>query len=360
MRLLLLTIDYPPETGGVQRLLSGMVEHLSGRHQVRVAVGRGLGTASPVGPRWRRFVRLAALTLRALQSWRRHRPELVICGHALLAPMCRVIGSLTRTKYVAMAYGSEVRSPKTMRLVRWGLRGASRIVAISAFTRQAVLAGGLSPERVEVILPAAALPVGNDPTGSHGDVEPGLLLCVARLAERYKGHDVLIKAMPLVRARAPHARLVIVGEGPLRPYLERLAGSLTVSDAVTFTGELPDEELEAWYRRCALFVLPSRETRDGGAEGFGLVFAEASLRGKCVVAGRSGGVPDAVVEGRTGVLVDPGDVGAVADALIHLLNHPDQAVDMGQEGSRRGRQELSWTSFISRLEPLFAAAGSRN
>jgi len=362
MRLLLLTIDYPPDTGGVQRLLSGMVEHLSGRHQVRVAVGRGLSAACPDGPRWRRWLRLAMLSLRAAQAWRSHRPDLVLCGHALLAPLCRIGGWFTRTNFVVMAYGSEVRSPRTMRIVRWGLRGASRVVAISEFTRHAVLAGGLAPEHVEVILPAtsplARREGAND--SSRGDVESGLLLCVARLAERYKGHDVLIKAMPLVRSRAPHARLVIVGDGPLRPYLERLAASLRVTDVVRFTGELPDDELEMWYRRCALFVLPSRETPDGGAEGFGLVFSEASLRGKCVVAGRSGGVPDAVVDGRTGVLVDPGEVGAVADALIHLLNHPEQAERMGREGSRRTRQELSWTSFISRAEPLFAAAGSRN
>jgi phosphatidylinositol alpha-1,6-mannosyltransferase len=184
------------------------------------------------------------------------------------------------------------------------------------------------------------------------------LLSVARLVERYKGHDVLIQAIPLVCARVPGARLVIVGDGPLRSYLERLARSLDVSEHVLFTGALPDADLEAWYRRCSLFVLPSRESQDGGAEGYGLVYVEANLRDKCVVGGLSGGVPDAVLDGRTGVLVDPVDVAMLADTIVALLEDPEQMAALGREGNRRARQELSWEAYMARLEPILLAAAA--
>jgi phosphatidylinositol alpha-1,6-mannosyltransferase len=318
-----------------------------------------VGGSARRAPLSRRAVDFAGFTVRAIRAWWSQRPELVICGHAFLAPLCRIGSAFSGTPYVVMAYGSEVRSRKTSRFAYWGLARAARVVAVSEFTRQAVVAGGIPAERVDVILPAAGLAApaaGGAPPSC--DVDAGLLLCVARLVERYKGHDVLLKAMPLVRARVPHARLVIVGDGPLRPYLERLATSLAVSEAVHFAGEVPDDCLEEWYRRCALFVLPSREARDGGAEGYGLVFIEANLRGKCVIGGRSGGIPDAIVDGRTGVLVDPTNVVEVADTLIHLLTHPDQAAVMAGEGRRRAHEELSWTSYLSQLEPMLAAAAA--
>src|SRR6185295_16313012 len=111
----------------------------------------------------------------------------------------------------------------------------------------------------------------------------------------------------------------VVGDGPRRPYLERLAASLNVSDAVRFVGGASDAEVDAWYRRCDVFVLAGRESEvSGGAEGYGLVFVEANLRGKAVVGGRSGGIPDAIVDGETGLLVDPLDIGAITDAIVRL------------------------------------------
>jgi phosphatidylinositol alpha-1,6-mannosyltransferase len=178
---------------------------------------------------------------------------------------------------------------------------------------------------------------------------------VGRLVDAYKGHDMVIRAMPLILAKAPGTRYVIVGDGPLRAWLARLAASLGVADAVRFVGEVADDEVDAWYRRCDVFVLASRESEvSGGAEGYGLVFVEASLHGKPLVAGRSGGIPDAVIDGETGLLVDPLDPGDIADAITRVLGEPDLAARLGRAGHRRAVEELSWPRSAEQFARLLA------
>ena len=156
---------------------------------------------------------------------------------------------------------------------------------------------------------------------------------MARLGELYKGHDMALRAMPLILAREPKARYVIVGDGLLRSYLERLAVSMGVERSVTFTGELPSAALDERYARADVITMLSRESPiDGGAEGYGLIFVEAGAWSKPVVGGRSGGIPDAVVDGVTGLLVDPTDIGAIAEALLRVLSDTALARRLGEQG----------------------------
>jgi phosphatidylinositol alpha-1,6-mannosyltransferase len=124
-----------------------------------------------------------------------------------------------------------------------------------------------------------------------------------------------------------------------------------VRDAVTFVGDVSDEEVAAWYERCDVFVLASRESAaSGGAEGYGIVFVEANLHGKPVIGGRSGGVPDAVRDGATGLLVNPLDAGEIADAVIRLMQDPALARRLGAEGRRRALEELSWPRYVEQFD----------
>src|SRR5439155_19430897 len=118
-----------------------------------------------------------------------------------------------------------------------------------------------------------------------------IILSVGRLTEPYKGHDTVIRALPLVKAKCPDVRYVVAGDGPLRDYLGRVARSVGVADDVEFLGEIPDDALPDTYRSCDVLVQLSRESRAlGDAEGFGIVCLEAAACGKPVVAGRSGGL----------------------------------------------------------------------
>jgi phosphatidylinositol alpha-1,6-mannosyltransferase len=363
MRLLVATIDFRPARGGVQTLLERLLERLSQQHEVVVVTPR----ASAADRDWDagrpyRIVRspaagasrldLAVLSARTLVEALAVRPAVILCAHVLLGPVCRLIARLLRRPYVVMAYAYEIRAPRMARISRLALGGAARVVTISDFSRRAVEAHGVAPERVAVIPPGAA--VGLRPPGAHAPLlpDPGpVVLSVGRLVDAYKGHDMVIRALPLILARFPSTRYVIVGDGPLAGYLRRLAESVGVAGAVVFAGAATDAELDGWYRRCDVFVLASRESAvSGGAEGFGIVLVEAGLRGKPVVAGRSGGIPDAVVHDETGLLVSPVDVAEIADAIVRLLADPSYAARLGEQGRRRATGELSWDRYAARFQ----------
>jgi phosphatidylinositol alpha-1,6-mannosyltransferase len=308
-----------------------------------------------------RSLDLSLLGLRALADIIRHRPKLIICGHVLLGPPCRLARWLFRIPYIAMAYAYEVRAPGMRRVAGMALRGARHVITISEFSRQAVMALDVPDKQVTVIRPG---PVAN------GSVERGMsradlplngrgrvLLSVSRLAERYKGHDMVIRALPLIRAKVPDACYIIVGDGWLRPYLERIAASIGVRDAVIFAGEVSESELEAWYRRCDVFILASRESAvGGGSEGYGIVFIEANLHGKPVIGGRSGGIPDAVLDGATGLLVNPLDAADITDAVLRLLTDSSLAARLGAEGRRRAQEELSWGNYVARFDGIIKSS----
>jgi phosphatidylinositol alpha-1,6-mannosyltransferase len=357
MRLLLLTFDFPPAAGGVQQLLSKLAEGLAASHEVAVVTRHQPGDRAWDAGRRHRVLRtwatpstrvdLVLLMLCALVEIARRPPDAIVCGHVLFGPLCRALRAVARIPYVAMAYAYEIRAPRMRRVAGWTLRGGA-VVTISEFSRQAVLAHGVAPDQVVVIPPAAE---SRPATARPGEVAGRVLLSVSRLADRYKGHDMVLRALPLIRARIPDVRYVIVGSGWLRPYLERLAVSLGVRDAVTFVGDVSDEEVAAWYERCDVFVLASRESAaSGGAEGYGIVFVEANLHGKPVIGGRSGGVPDAVRDGATGLLVNPLDAGEIADAVIRLMQDPALARRLGAEGRRRALEELSWPRYVEQFD----------
>ena len=165
-----------------------------------------------------------------------------------------------------------------------------------------------------------------------------MVVCVSRLVPR-KGQDMLIRAMPAIRQRVPGAALVIVGGGPYRTSLRRLAHNFGVAEHVVFTDGVPGDELPAHHAMADVFAMPCR-TRGAGldVEGLGIVYLEASATGVPVVAGRSGGAPETVRDGETGVVVDGWDVGAIAASVGDLLADPDRAARMGEAGRR-------WVSF---------------
>jgi glycosyltransferase involved in cell wall biosynthesis len=296
----------------------------------------------------------------AMAAWRvaGRNPALVIALHPHLAPILWIMRARTRNfRSIIFTHGIEV-----WQALGWprgaALRSADILTGPSADTvqhlisTQHVLPGkvhripwGLDPEFEGRIVAEGSLA----PTPPPGFPLNGqIILTVGRWdsAEKYKGADTLIAALPHVLKVAPEASLVLVGDGDDRPRLEELARTLGVSECANFLHGLSPEQLFACYANCDVFALPS------SGEGFGLVFLEAMAHSKPVIGGAHGGIPDIVEDGVTGLLVQHGDAERLAQALESLLSNPSRAREMGARGRDRLEKTFSFAQFQSRLTQL--------
>lgn len=175
-----------------------------------------------------------------------------------------------------------------------------------------------------------------------------VLLTVGRLVER-KGHDKVISALQFLRDKYPDLVYLIVGRGQNQSKLERMIQDENLSDCVYLFTKVRDEELPLFYELANIFIMPSRELPDGDVEGFGIVYLEAALCGKPVIAGKSGGVSEAVEHNKTGLLVDPEDVGDIVKAISKLLDDGQFADLLGQRANARTRREFQWAKQAEKL-----------
>ena len=179
------------------------------------------------------------------------------------------------------------------------------------------------------------------------------LLTLARLSPR-KGHLTVLEAVHRLQGRIPGLRYVIAGDGPQRDRLEARAGELGIREQVRFTGDVTETEKAALLHDCDLLVLPNQDLPlPGGGidtEGFGIVFLEAAACGKPVIGGRAGGVPEAVLDGRTGLLVDPESPGDLAEAIYRLWSDRDFAAALGRAARARAEREFTWQRIAARYE----------
>jgi phosphatidyl-myo-inositol dimannoside synthase len=264
--------------------------------------------------------------------------------------------------YMVSAQGTYAVVPLQRPPDRWfygyALRRAAVVTVPSTYTRDALLHALGKPARVEL------LANGVDPTrfANGGDTRStrarfglpptGTVVLSIGALKRRKGFDVLLRAFATVRDVRPDTYLVIVGSGD-QTGLRSLAGELGLSDNVRLTGELSESDVVDLYHACSLFALLPR-CESGHFEGFGLVFLEAGACAKPVVGTRSGGVPDAVVHGETGFLVEEEDATAAAYRMLQVLDDPRLARALGERG-RRWAQQHSWVQYADRLVSMYRA-----
>ena len=267
------------------------------------------------------------------------RPHLTVVGHA--HPRLLLPAAVSRKRYITFAFGNDFEAAQ----VRWHapifnrlLAGADSLVTISHANAQRLRDLGLPTS--EILYP------GTDPDRfvppTLPPVGPPVLLTVARLVPR-KGIDTVLRALPPMLERFPQLQYWIVGDGPARKSLARLAWELGVEQAVQFKISVSDTELPEVYQRAAIFVMPTRaDYLAFSVEGFGIVYLEASASGLPVVAARSGGATEAVIDNETGLLVPPDDPSALAEALTCLLNDAAMRQRMGHAGRRWVEREMNW------------------
>jgi phosphatidyl-myo-inositol dimannoside synthase len=225
----------------------------------------------------------------------------------------------------------------------------ARALSASAAARMVQLAGGVDTAAFRPGAGGDAVRTRFALTGRP------VVVCVSRLVMR-KGQDTLIRAWPQVQASIDsRPALLLVGAGPAESRLKRLAGQLGVADSIIFAGGVPDAELPAYYDAGNVFAMPCR-SRYGGldVEGLGIVYLEASATGLPVIAGNSGGAPDAVRAGETGYVVPGGDVAALADRITSLLADPAAARVMGANGRAWMMRDWHWDRVADRFAQIIA------
>lgn len=289
---------------------------------------------------------LAALNARSLREALTFRPNVVLSAHIVTSPAARAIRRSRRLPVVQYLYALEMGARPG--LAASAVRHADAIVAISEHTRQLAVTAGADPDRIHCLPPGVDLPA----QVNRASATTPTVLTVAQLLQRYKGHDVLTRALPLIRSRVRDVEWVIVGDGPYKPQVAELVRSHNLDRRVRFVGSVSDFERDTWLDRAHVFAMPSRVPATGiGGEGFGITYLEAGAHYLPVVGGDVGGTRDAVVDGETGVLVDPNDHVAVADAIADLLLDPERAWRLGRAGAARA-QSFAWPLMAARVEDV--------
>lgn len=371
MKSLLVSQHYfPPQRGGISVFMEAVARAMGpGRICCLTARAKGNNGELPVAvyrrPRAFAKNRLAhALGFGSamMEILLRERPRLLQLASVNEAAFGLWAKRWLRIPFVLYAHGNEIMAamesdyPSHM----WALRRADRVLANSHYTAALVESVGVSRDRIDVVHPICDLdffrPVAPDPKHRRellGDrVNDRVLLTVGHLVAR-KGQDMVIKALPEILETVPDVTYLIVGEGPYRRQLESLAEAVGVADRVVFAGVVPTDRLLDTYAQCDAFAMVSRELPEQcEVEGFGIVYLEASACGKPVIGSYSGGVPDAIADGESGLLVDPETPSEIARAAVRILSNPSLGRQLGQQGRERVLREFTLARLGARIEEV--------
>ena len=353
-KLVLLTLEYPPDLGGVAEYLYGLWNALP----PSVATG-----VVQVRLEQKPFAWLRALPTIAREVYA-YKPQGLVISHIL--PM-GYVALLLGQPYVVIVHGTDLKRAKATAWKKfWAtvvMRYARLVVANSEYVAELAKSFGISNKKLQVIhpcvLPHEKVDLTVDVGGSQSEerlFEPHrrvprrtewharsggqVLLSVCRLVKR-KGIDQVLHVLPALLKKFPMIRYVVAGSGSEEQNLKTLAKELGISEFVEFTGAVEMEERDRLYDQADIFVLPGSELHDD-VEGFGIVFLEAAMHAIPSVAGRSGGSAEAVIDGKTGLMVDSSDPESLEAAIESLLLKPEIAHHMGEAGRERVLAEFMW------------------
>ncbi|MEN9687608.1 MAG: hypothetical protein RL381_620 [Actinomycetota bacterium] len=374
-RYLCITNDFGPRAGGIETFVIGLIERFPKGSVIVYTSSQP--DSEPFDKAWmenfgvkviRDKSKILLPTFRVGRAVRKvlreNQIERVFFGAA--APLALLSQGLRRagaTRIVALTHGHEVWWAKvwpfSMAIHRIG-SGTDHLTYLGNYTASQI-ARALSKKAQRAMVRIApgidTYHFAPDPTAGQVRKELGLedkkvIVSVGRLVHR-KGQDILIEALPTILKTEPSAHILMIGEGPYREYLVKRASELGVTNSITFIGRIQYVDLPRYICVGDFFAMPSRSRLAGlEVEGLGIVYLEASACGLAVIGGKSGGAPDAVLEGETGFAVDGTSPAEVAQAALTLLRNPQLAKKMGERGREWIIQEWRWEIWSKAFNAL--------
>ncbi len=291
--------------------------------------------------------------------------KLIHLSDALLAPLGLALRVLLRVPVVVTVHGLDVTYSNGLyqMVIPRCLRRMDKIICVSSYTRQQCIKRGIPASLCEVIPNGVNMPEFDDRYTAQGmrnlqtaagNVLRGrkVLLTVGRLIERKGVVHFLTEVMPRILAQRQDVCYLIAGEGPQRDLIETRIASLHLGDHVALLGRVDDDTLRAAYHIADLFIMPNIPVQND-IEGFGLVALEAAAAGRYVVASRLDGIPEAIVEGQNGALLDPLDSEAFANTILELLADDDKRQALGNKARESVRSRYSWDIVARRYQQVF-------
>lgn len=372
--ILLVTGVFPPAFGGMQNYYY----HLCGNsgHNVTVLASDHSGAEAFDAQQSFKIIRKPFFTdekvnlIHTLRLYHytkavieREKIDITVYGYILYGFIGLLLKLFYGKPYVVSVHGMDVRQ-----LARFfGMRGivslilkhASSVMANSKYTKSIVQELGVPGERIEVIYPGVedrydkAL---KDPilAEKHGLTNKYVLMTLGRLVKR-KGFDMVIKSLGEIKRTVPNAVYLVVGDGPEMQELVRLAQESGVEDSVIFAGRASQQDMVKYYNLCDLFIMPSRLREEkGDLEGFGIVYMEAASCAKPVIGGNSGGVREAVLDGETGLLVDPASTASIAEAVIRIYSDSNLAGTLGANGYLRAKAQFRYQKIVEGFDEMLS------
>ena len=374
-KILCITNDFGPRAGGIETFVIGLIERLP-KHSVVVYTSSQPDSAG-FDRAWMENYGVLVLrdkskvllpTPRVASAVRKilRRESISTVFFGAAAPLGLLSQGLRRAgakRIVSLTHGHEVWWAKVWPF-SWAMRrigsGVDNLTYLGDFTRSQI-SRALTDSAANAMVKIAP-GIDTDHFAPRADAqtlraelglsEKKVIVSVGRLVHR-KGQDTLVESMPQILSQVPDAHLLFIGEGPYKDYLVKRAAELKVSDAITFIGRIQYAELPRYICVGDIFAMPSRSRLAGlEVEGLGIVYLEASACGLAVVGGKSGGAPDAVLEGETGFAVDGTSTQAVAEAVIILLKNPERASQMGARGRQWIIDEWRWEIWSKKFAQL--------
>jgi phosphatidylinositol alpha-1,6-mannosyltransferase len=368
-KTLLLTLDFPPQKGGVANYLSNFSKNLPA-DKIVILTNHHAQSESFDNQQDYKIIRKNLYYKNFWPHWlktyfiakkliKQQKIQQIIISHVL--PMGYINLLLNKPFYVILHGYDILLAQKSFWKKLWLkiiLHQARHIIVNSNFTKSKVLKQGIKPKKITIVYPCPNI----KPTDLNSnkkqiikkelDLEnKKILLSVGRLTKR-KGHDKVIECLPDLIAQIPNLIYLLVGEGDYKKELEELAEKLQVRGNLIFLENISDTNLPYYYDLADVFIMPSRLENKTDVEGFGIVYLEANLFQKPVIAGQSGGVSDAVINNQTGFLVDPQNCTEIKQTITKLFNNQKLMNKLGVQGKERVRAKFQWPIQIAKLKNI--------